>query len=59
MSRKPTAPAPRAVDVLVGVEGGDDHDPERVSNTGAGERAGDLDAVHAWHADIDNAHVGA
>jgi DNA-binding SARP family transcriptional activator len=58
-SRMPTAPARSAVDVLVGVEGGDDHDPQRVGDARAGERAGDLDAVQARHADVDQAHVRA
>jgi hypothetical protein len=47
-----------AVDVLVEVEGGDDHNPERVWRTGAGESPGDLDAVLAGHADVDKADVG-
>ena len=47
-----------AVDVLVEVEGGDDHDPERVGHAGSGDGPGDFAAVLAGHADVDEADVG-
>jgi len=45
-------------DVLVGVEGGDDDDRQRILDAWSGEPAGGLDAVEARHSDVDEAHVG-
>nr|BFE69108.1 hypothetical protein GCM10020092_024090 [Actinoplanes digitatis] len=53
------AGAQRGVDVLVQVEGRDDHDGDRVRHLGSGQRAGGLDAVEAGHPDVEEAHVGA
>ena len=47
----------RGVDVLVEVERGDDDDGERVLDSRPGQSAGRLDAVHAGHADVEQAHV--
>jgi hypothetical protein len=59
LEQEPAGAGPQGlVDVLVEVEGGDDHDPERVGRTGVGEGPGDLDAVLARHADVDEADVG-
>ena len=47
------------MDVLVEVEGGDDHDSQRVVDVGPGQEARRLDAVEFGHADVEQADVGA
>lgn len=49
----------RPVDILVEVEGGDDHDRQGVGDVGAGEASGGFDAVHQRHSDVEQADVGA
>jgi len=51
--------AERGVDVLVEVERGDDDDPGRRGDPGAGEQAQRLQTVHAGHADVEQQHVRA
>ncbi len=59
LSRNPRAPALSAPwDVLVEVEGGDDHDRQGVGDVGTGESSGGLDAVHQRHPDVEQADVG-
>ena len=47
------------VDVLVEVEGGDDHDPDGVDDVGAGQQAGGLQPVEHRHADVEQGDVGS
>ena len=47
------------VHVLVEVEGGDDDHRERIGDGRSGEGVRRLDAVHAGHAHVEQAHVGA
>jgi hypothetical protein len=48
----------RAIDVVVGVERGDDDHTKWVGDVGTGEGARDLDAVELRHTDIEQGHVG-
>jgi len=48
-----------AVDVVVGVEGGDDHDGDGICDVGSGEKSGGFHAVQVRHPDIEQTHVGA
>ena len=51
--------ADRPAHVVVEVEGRHDDDGNRFFHVGAGEPAGHLQAVGAWHADVDEADVGS
>ena len=48
----------RAGDVVVGIEGRDDHDRQWIIHLGSSELARCLNAVEVWHSDVEQAHVG-
>ena len=48
----------RVEDVLVEVEGREDHDLHRILHTGSGETPRRLDPVHARHADVHEHDIG-
>jgi hypothetical protein len=45
------------VDVLVSVEGGDDHDRDGLLDVRARQESGGLDPVQVRHSDVEEAHV--
>jgi hypothetical protein len=49
----------RSVNILIGVEGGDHHDGDRVADLWSGEKPSGLDAVDIWHPDVEQTDVWA
>jgi hypothetical protein len=41
------------MNILIGIEGGDHHDRDRVADLGSGEKPGGLDAVDIRHPDVE------